>query len=249
MERAWMEMALNNARLALQARWQARARSSGRLAALQEALDVPEPPRRIECFDISHTMGEGTVASCVVCVDGAMKKGEYRRFNIDRHPARGRLCGDAPGADAPLREGGDGRVEAPDLILIDGGKGQHGVAREVFAELGLDHWPASGWPRARSASPAWKPSSSMGAGSRYNWPWTIRLSPDTGNSRRGAPFRHRRPSCPARQGARALDAGRCRRHRTGAAPQIAGAVWRPRWRQGGDHRGPLPRRGHFAPAG
>jgi excinuclease ABC subunit C len=74
MERAWVEMALSNARLALQARWQAKARSSGRLAALQEALDMPEPPRRIECFDISHTMGEATVASCVVCVEGAMKK-------------------------------------------------------------------------------------------------------------------------------------------------------------------------------
>jgi excinuclease UvrABC nuclease subunit len=54
-------------------------------------------------------MGEGTVASCVVCVDGAMKKGEYRRFNITGITARGRLRGDAPGADAALREGGDGR--------------------------------------------------------------------------------------------------------------------------------------------
>ena len=144
MERAWMEMALNNARLALQARWQARARSSGRLAALQEALAAPELPRRIECFDISHTMGEGTVASCVVCVDGAMKKGEYRRFNIS---------GIQPGDDyAAMRQAltrryekvAAGDVAAPDLILIDGGKGQHRVAREVFAELGLDHLASIG---------------------------------------------------------------------------------------------------------
>jgi excinuclease ABC subunit C len=83
MERAWMEMARKNAELALHARWQSKSRSSGRLAALQEALELAEPPRRIECFDISHTLGEGTVASCVVNIDGAMKKGEYRRFNIE----------------------------------------------------------------------------------------------------------------------------------------------------------------------
>jgi excinuclease ABC subunit C len=65
MERAWLEMAANNARLALTARRQNQARAGGRLEALRLALDWPEPPRRIECFDISHTMGEGTVASCV----------------------------------------------------------------------------------------------------------------------------------------------------------------------------------------
>jgi len=139
MERAWVEMALTNARLAVQARWQAKSRSSGRLAALQEALDLAEPPRHIECFDISHTMGEGTVASCVVCVDGAMKKGDYRRFNIG---------GIQPGDDyAAMRQAltrryekvATGETVGPDLVLIDGGKGQHRVAREVFAELGLDH--------------------------------------------------------------------------------------------------------------
>ncbi len=140
MERAWVEMALNNAQLALTARRQATVRAGGRLEALRLALDLPEVPRRIECFDISHTMGEGTVASCVVCVDGAMKKGDYRRFNIE---------GITPGDDyAAMRQALTRRYEklgagetaettAPDLVLIDGGKGQHAVAREVFAELGL----------------------------------------------------------------------------------------------------------------
>ena len=59
-----------------------KSRAGARLDALAEALGLAEPPVRIECFDISHTMGEGTVASCVVCVDGAMKKSDYRRFNI-----------------------------------------------------------------------------------------------------------------------------------------------------------------------
>ena len=153
MERAWVEMALNNARLAVQARWQAKTRSSGRLAALQEALDMPDPPRRIECFDISHTMGEGTVASCVVCVDGAMKKGDYRRFNIE---------GIEPGDDyAAMRQAltrryekvATGETAAPDLVLIDGGKGQHRVAREVFAELGLDHLASIGVAKGEDRKP------------------------------------------------------------------------------------------------
>ena len=153
MERAWVEMALTNARLAVQARWQAKTRSSGRLTALQEALDMPEPPRRIECFDISHTMGEGTVASCVVCVDGAMKKGDYRRFNIE---------GIQPGDDyAAMRQAltrryekvATGETVAPDLILIDGGKGQHRVAREVFAELGLDHLASIGVAKGEDRKP------------------------------------------------------------------------------------------------
>jgi excinuclease ABC subunit C len=153
MERAWIEMALANARLALQARWQTKTRSSGRLTALQEALEMPEPPRRIECFDISHTMGEGTVASCVVCVDGAMKKSDYRRFNIE---------GIQPGDDyAAMRQALTRRYEkvatgdtaAPDLILIDGGKGQHRVAREVFAELGLDHLASIGVAKGEQRKP------------------------------------------------------------------------------------------------
>lgn len=153
MERAWMAMALKNAELALHARWQSKSRSSGRLAALQEVLDLADPPRRIECFDISHMLGEGTVASCVVNIDGAMKKGEYRRFNIE---------GIQPGDDyAAMRQALTRRYEkvatgdtvAPDLILIDGGKGQHRVAREVFAELGLDHLPSVGVAKGEERKP------------------------------------------------------------------------------------------------
>ncbi len=157
MERAWAEMALNNARLAVAARRQNRTRASGRLEALRAALDLPETPRRIECFDISHTMGEGTVASCVVCVDGAMKKSDYRRFNI---------AGIQPGDDyAAMRQALTRRYEkvgagdtvecaaAPDLVLIDGGKGQHGVAREVFAELGLNDLASVGVAKGEARKP------------------------------------------------------------------------------------------------
>ncbi|MDP1654156.1 MAG: excinuclease ABC subunit UvrC [Rhodocyclaceae bacterium] len=156
MERAWVEMALNNAQLALTARRQTQARAGSRLEALRAALDFPEAPRRIECFDISHTMGEGTVASCVVCVDGAMKKGDYRRFNIE---------GITPGDDyAAMRQALTRRYEklgagetagsaAPDLVLIDGGKGQHAVAREVFAELGLGHLASMGVAKGEERRP------------------------------------------------------------------------------------------------
>lgn len=157
MERAWLEMAMNNARLAVAARRQAKSRASGRLEALRAALELPELPQRIECFDISHTMGEGTVASCVVCVAGAMKKGEYRRFNIE---------GIQPGDDyAAMRQAltrryekvakgnNEGDTAAPDLVLIDGGKGQHGVAREVFAELGLDYLASVGVAKGAERKP------------------------------------------------------------------------------------------------
>ncbi|MDR0769891.1 MAG: excinuclease ABC subunit UvrC, partial [Burkholderiales bacterium] len=81
-QKAWVEMAAQNARLAILARNQAAAQQEQRLAALQEALQLAEPIARIECFDISHTMGEKAVASCVVYDGNRMKKSDYRRFNI-----------------------------------------------------------------------------------------------------------------------------------------------------------------------
>lgn len=137
-ERAWLEMALKNATLGATQQLGLQATQETRLAALQQALDLPEPVRRIECFDVSHTFGEATVASCVVYERAALQKGEYRRYNI---------AGVAPGDDygamrqALLRRyrkvvSGEGRI--PDLVLIDGGRGQLAVAEEVFAEIGLE---------------------------------------------------------------------------------------------------------------
>ena len=153
MERAWLGMAERNAQLAAAARSQTRIRTGNRLESLREALELAEPPARIECFDISHTMGEGTVASCVVCVDGAMKKGDYRRFNI---------AGIQPGDDyAAMRQVlerrygkvASGEAVAPDLILIDGGKGQHHIAREVLTELGLDYLLSIGIAKGEERKP------------------------------------------------------------------------------------------------
>jgi excinuclease ABC subunit C len=165
MERAWLAMAEHNARLAMVSRKQANTRSGSRLAALQEALDLPDPPRRIECFDISHTMGEGTVASCVVCVDGVMKKSEYRRFNIsgitggDDYAAMRQALTRRyqkvmrSGIHSDGADGAGDTANVPDLVLIDGGKGQHGIAREVFAELGLDHLQSVGIAKGEDRKP------------------------------------------------------------------------------------------------
>jgi excinuclease ABC subunit C len=135
--RAWLTMAETNARLAIGQQLHLHATQEARLAALLDALGLPATTQRIECFDISHTGGEATVASCVVWDEGAMRKDQYRRYNI-----RGVAPGDDYGAmrevlDRRYRKvvAGEGRV--PDLILIDGGKGQVSSAMAVLEELGL----------------------------------------------------------------------------------------------------------------
>ncbi|MGQ5522507.1 excinuclease ABC subunit UvrC [Chitinimonas sp. PSY-7] len=135
--RVWLEMALKNASLAIQQRLLLESTQLGRVEALQEALQLPDTAQRIECFDISHTMGEATVASCVVYDRLAMQPKEYRHYNI---------TGITPGDDyAAMRQVltrrygkiAQGEGVAPDVILIDGGKGQIGVAVEVIEEVGL----------------------------------------------------------------------------------------------------------------
>jgi excinuclease ABC subunit C len=135
--KAWLNMAVRNAELGAGQALSQVATQEARLSALQQALELPETAQRIECFDVSHTMGEATVASCVVFDKSAMQKSDYRRYNVS-----GVEAGDDYGA---MREtltrryrkvvSGEGRM--PDLVLIDGGKGQLSIATEVFAELGM----------------------------------------------------------------------------------------------------------------
>ncbi|MCX8145514.1 MAG: excinuclease ABC subunit UvrC [Azovibrio sp.] len=144
LHKAWVDMALQNARLAIAARNQASAQQAQRLEALRQALGLSEPLERIECFDISHTRGEAPVASCVVYQGHGMKRADYRRFNIRDIE---------PGDDyAAIRQAvsrrydklAEGEGVAPDLILIDGGKGQVAMAAAALAELGLAHLPIVG---------------------------------------------------------------------------------------------------------
>ncbi len=134
-ERArYLGLAMQNARIALAARQGSETTQRVRVEALCELLELDGPPRRIECFDISHTLGEATVASCVVFDAEGPVRGQYRRFNI---------AGVTPGDDyAAMRQALTRRfVRAkeegvlPDLLLIDGGKGQLAQALEVLAAL------------------------------------------------------------------------------------------------------------------
>ncbi len=151
--RVWLAMAAKNAELALEQRARERGAQEGRLAVLREALGMPDSAQRIECFDVSHTMGESAVASCVVYDRHAMQKGEYRRFNMRDI---------TPGDDyAAMRQALTRRYERvsaeegrmPDLILIDGGRGQVSAARLALAEIGLHEVAVVGVAKGAARKP------------------------------------------------------------------------------------------------
>ena len=134
----WLDMAAENARQSLELKIAGTAGFSAQFAALGEALELAGPPGRIECFDVSHTGGESTVAACVVFTAEGPLKSDYRRFNI---------AGVAAGDDyAALRQAlmrrysrlKRGEAPMPDLLLIDGGAGQLAEAQAVMNELQLD---------------------------------------------------------------------------------------------------------------
>ena len=178
--RVWLEMAAKGAELALARLLAEEGSAQARTRALVEALDLDVPDAaqlRIECFDISHTAGEATQASCVVYEGHAMQSAQYRRFNIegitggDDYAAMRQVLtrryaklaemlregGEAvqvaepepePAADLAAEAGADtpprakprraAQARLPDLVLVDGGRGQVSMARGVFEELGLD---------------------------------------------------------------------------------------------------------------
>jgi excinuclease ABC subunit C len=140
-----LEMVVRNARLAFDLEWRhPRTQSEEILRGLQDLLQLEVEPRRIECFDISNIQGSDVVASMVVFEDGLSKKSDYRKFKI-------KGLGGAPDDFASMREVVGRRYrrlleegkELPDLVLIDGGKGQLSAATEALAELGLGDQPVA----------------------------------------------------------------------------------------------------------
>ena len=133
----FLQMAQRNARASLTARLASRQTLGTRFEDLKKVLELDFSPRRIECFDISHTMGEATVASCVVFGPEGPEKSHYRRFNI---------AGITPGDDYAamhqaltrrFRKVAEGEGAKPDVLLIDGGNGQVAQAMDVLSELGV----------------------------------------------------------------------------------------------------------------
>jgi len=134
----WVDLAVTNAEQSLGSHMASRNNLQQRFQSLQEALSLEEMPQRLECFDISHTSGEATVASCVVFDQNGPLKSDYRRFNID---------GITPGDDyAAMSQAlnrrytrikkGEGLL--PDILFIDGGKGQLSEAEKIFEELQIE---------------------------------------------------------------------------------------------------------------
>ena len=136
--RRWIQMAKFNAADALRRHLAGKVDMQGRFEALRDALKLESIPDRIECFDISHTMGEAAVASCVVFDANGPVKSDYRRFNIE-----GIEPGDDYGAMTQAltrryRRVKEGEGKLPDLLLIDGGKGQLTAAEAVLQELQIE---------------------------------------------------------------------------------------------------------------
>ncbi len=153
-ERArWLELAAENARHGVALHIASKAGLQAQLEALRDSFGLAETPQRIECFDISHTGGEATVASCVVFGSEGAIKADYRRFNI---------ADVEPGDDyAAIRQAlmrrytriKRGEAALPDLLMVDGGKGQLGVAREVIDELQIDGLELAAVAKGRSRRP------------------------------------------------------------------------------------------------
>lgn len=148
----WVGIAADNATQALAMRRARRADASGLLQSLGEALGLATPAR-VECFDISHTGGEGTVASCVIYTSEGPARKEYRRFNIETAAAGDDYAALAEAVGRRYARIRAGEYPAPDLLLIDGGAGQVAAVLPVLSELGFADLPVVGVSKGEDRRP------------------------------------------------------------------------------------------------
>ncbi len=134
----WLELARTNAEHGVQDRLNNKQQMETRLTALQDALGFTQPVMRLECFDISHSAGEATVASCVVFDSNGPLKSDYRRFNIENITPGDDYAAMAQALKRRFIRLQKGEGKLPDLLVIDGGKGQLQQAETVLAELGVE---------------------------------------------------------------------------------------------------------------
>lgn len=151
----WMDFAVNNLRISVAEHDSTQITIRARYQALEQLLGLSDPIKRMECFDISHTQGEATIASCVVFDENGPRNSEYRRFNIE---------GITPGDDYAAMDQAITRrfkrlVEIqslPDVLIIDGGKGQVGVAKKVLASLNITEVTLLGVAKGPARKAGWE---------------------------------------------------------------------------------------------
>lgn len=133
--RAWLRLAQTNAEQTLASHLANREQLYQRFESLQDALSLDEIPQRLECFDISHTQGEGTVASCVVFEQNGAVKSQYRKFNIEDIQAGDDYAAMRQALTRRYTRLKKGEAKLPDILIVDGGKGQLKQARQVLSDL------------------------------------------------------------------------------------------------------------------
>lgn len=135
----WQQLAITNAEQQLASQLANQTQLTQRFTALQKALGLAQTPQRLECFDISHSHGEATVASCVVFDHQGPRKSDYRHFRIEGVAAGDDYAAMQQALTRRLKRVKSGEAVAPDILIVDGGKGQLNMAREVFKELEISN--------------------------------------------------------------------------------------------------------------
>jgi excinuclease ABC subunit C len=156
-ERAqWLAMADKTARQAINTKIASASQYSTRLQVLQQLLQLPVLPERMECFDISHSFGEATVASCVVFDRTGPLKSAYRRFNIVGVPAGDDYAAIHQALTRRYKKIKSGEEKLPDILFIDGGKGQLHQAEKVLQEIGIENLTVVAIAKGTARKPGWE---------------------------------------------------------------------------------------------